>query len=73
MVLTTADREEPIPCSSIVQLVVKGSDGKRTVGEILRVISEFYDGVEYKQLIDPGIETVKILYLDGVISSLDSG
>ena len=35
MVLTTADREEPIPCSSIVQLVVKGSDGKRTVGEIL--------------------------------------
>lgn len=72
MVLTTADREEPIPCSSIVQLVVKGSDGKRTVGEILRVISEFYDGVEYEQLIDPGIETVKILYLDGVISSLDS-
>ena len=71
-VLTTADREESIPCSMMVQLVVRGSDGKRTVRQILQAISKFYGDLEYKQLVSPGIDTVRILYMDGAILRLDT-
>ena len=71
-VLTTVDREESIPCSTMVQLVVKGSDGKRTVRQILQAISKFYGDLEYKQLVSPGIDTVRILYMDGAILRLDT-
>ena len=70
MVLTTSFRDDPIQCSSMVQLLVRGSDGKRTVRQILEAIAGFYKNVEYVNLIEPVVEATKILYMEGAISEL---
>jgi len=70
-VITTPYRKEGVPCSNLVANLLMEIDGKKPLRKIVEDLSTSADEDTRKQLLKYSMEAISILFIEGVIESLD--
>ena len=70
-VITTPYRKEGVPCSNLVANLLMEIDGEKSIRKIVEDLSASTSEDTKKQLLKYSIEAISILFIEGVIDSLD--
>ena len=70
-VITTPYRKEGVPCSNLVANLLMEIDGEKSLRKIVEDLSTSADENTRKQLLKYSMKAISILFIEGVIESLD--
>jgi hypothetical protein len=70
-IITTPYRKEGVPCSNLVANLLMKIDGEKSIRKILENLSTSASEDTRKQLLKYSIEAISILFIEGVIDSLN--
>ncbi len=70
-VIVTPEREEGLPVSTLITLVVQQIDGQRTVADLFDALAEQIPAETFEPLRPQIVQVLRLLHVEGVIARID--